>query len=85
MHVRFSHFLKPKSIALIWGIGDYQTGLVNYGLEVDGKWQVLDYESKGDYASYELNDLELGPHELIVTATDLAGNKRTETFNIVLK
>tara|TARA_R110000737_G_scaffold222262_1_gene237535 strand:+ start:17642 stop:19327 length:1686 start_codon:yes stop_codon:yes gene_type:complete len=76
---------KSKTKRLIWGIGDYQTGLVNYGLEVDGKWQVLDYESKGDYASYELNDLELGPHELIVTATDLAGNKRTETFNIVLK
>lgn len=76
---------KSKTKRLVWGIGDYQTGLVNYGLEIDGKWQVLDYESKGDYAYFEIYDLELGPHEFVVTATDLVGNKRKETFNIVLK
>jgi hypothetical protein len=76
---------KSKTKRLVWGIGDYQTGLVNYELIIDGKWQVLDYESKGDYAFFEIDELEIGPHELIVTATDLVGNKRTETFHIILK
>jgi hypothetical protein len=76
---------KSKTKHLVWGVRDSQTSLVNYGLEIDGKWHVLDYESKGDYAFFEINDLELGSHELIVTAIDLVGNKRTETFNILLK
>ncbi|MFA7273235.1 MAG: M23 family metallopeptidase [Crocinitomicaceae bacterium] len=76
---------KNKTTRLVWKMGDYQTGLANYGIEIDGKWQVLDYESKGDFAFYEISNLDVGIHELVVLAIDYAGNKNEWKQTVEIK
>ena len=74
-----------KTTRLVWKMGDYRSGLMNYGLWIDGKWYVLDYESKGDYAFFELKDIALGTHEMMISAKDFCGNETSEKFTILLE
>lgn len=76
---------KSKTKRMVWNIGDYQSGLANYGIVIDGVWHVLDYDSKGDFGFIEINDLTIGVHDLIVVATDFSGNKREEKFIVEIK
>ena len=73
-----------KSSQLVWKMGDYRSGLMNYGLWIDGEWRVLDYESKGDYAFFELKDTTPGRHEMKIVAKDYCGNETTEVFVVVI-
>lgn len=74
-----------KSNRMVWKMGDYRSGLMNYGLWVDGEWRVLDYESKGDYAFFELKYTTPGPHEMVIFATDFCGNTTTKTFSVTIE
>jgi len=76
---------KSRTSRLVWGLGDYQTGLANYGLKINGKWFPLVYESKGDYAYFDIEELAAGFYEIILLAIDCAGNKKEEKFFIELK
>jgi len=76
---------KSKTNRLVWGLNDYQTGLSNYGLQINGKWFPLVYESKGDYAYFETAELTPGRYEIILIAIDFAGNKSEERFFIEIK
>jgi Peptidase family M23 len=73
-----------KTSRLVWKMGDYRSGLMNYGLWIDGVWRVLDYESKGDFAFFELKDTTPGPHELKIEASDFCGNTTTKYFSITI-
>lgn len=73
-----------KSSRLVWRMGDYSSGLMNYGLWVDGKWQVLDYESKGNFAFFELRYTTPGKHEMKIVAKDFCGNETTKTFSVTV-
>ena len=76
---------KSKTSRLIWGLGDYQTGLANYGLLINGKWFPLTYESKENYAYFEIGDLTPGIYLLKIIAKDFSGNQREENYNIEIR
>jgi murein DD-endopeptidase MepM/ murein hydrolase activator NlpD len=73
-----------KTTRLVWKMGDYGSGLMNYGLWIDGIWHVLDYESKGDYAFFELKDTTPGMHEMKIVARDFCGNETIETYTVTI-
>ncbi len=73
-----------RTSRLVWKMGDYGSGLMNYGLWVDGEWQVLDYESKGDYAFFELKYTTPGKHEMKIIAKDFCGNKTVKVFTVTI-
>ncbi len=74
-----------KTTRLVWKMGDYKSGLMNYGLWINDIWHVLDYESKGDYAFFELKDIAPGKYNLRVVALDFCGNESTEEYTIQLE
>ncbi len=76
---------KSKTKRLVWGLGDYQTGLSNYSLQINGQWYPLTYETKGDYAYFEIDELNPGIYNLNITATDFAGNKSEENYTVEIK
>ncbi len=74
-----------KTSRLVWKMGDYRSGLMNYGLWIDDEWRVLDYESKGDFAFFELKDTAPGMYEMKIVATDFCGNKTMESFVVKIE
>jgi hypothetical protein len=59
-----------------WSVSENQTDLIDYDLYIDGKWVVLEYESKGDYLFYSKPKTLKGTHELVLKAKDSCGNIR---------
>lgn len=70
---------------LVWKMGDFGSGLMNYALWINGEWHVLDYESKGDYAFFETKDMSPGTYVMLVEARDFCGNETSETFEITIE
>jgi hypothetical protein len=70
---------------LTWKVKENQTELIDYDLFIDGKWQVLEYESKGDYVFFDRPKGMLGKHRLELIVVDSCGNKQVWTKEIFFK
>lgn len=79
----FSYSAINKS-ALTWTITDGQSGLADYDLFIDGKWQLLEYEYKNNSLTFAVPKDISGKKELIIIGKDGCGNetewKRTVDF-----
>lgn len=72
------NFLKTDTICkkkiLQWKITDSKTNIADYDLFIDGKWYLLEFESKGSYAFFRVPlDLK-DKHLLKIVAKDVCGN-----------
>lgn len=76
---------RKKTSQLIWRMYDGETGLKDYGVWVDGKWEVLEYESKGNYAFLSLAFLADGKHTIRVQAVDYKNNLTEKEYTIEIK
>lgn len=68
---------------LTWKVNESQTELVDYDLFIDGKWHILEYESKGDYLFFDRPPALIGKHKLEIRVIDSCGNKRFWVKEIV--
>ncbi len=62
------------STLLSWKIGDAHTAIADYDLFIDGKWYLLEYETKGSYLTFNRPADMLGLKELKMLVKDEAGN-----------
>jgi len=72
------NFLKTDNVikkkVLQWKIKDSNTSLTDYDLYIDDEWTLLEFESKGSYASYIIPNELKGKHLLKLIAKDSCGN-----------
>jgi hypothetical protein len=66
-----------------WKVNESQTELVDYDLFIDGKWYVLEYESKGDYVFFDKPKGFIGKHKVEIIVKDSCGNVRKWTNDLV--
>jgi hypothetical protein len=71
-----SSTISIKLNRLSWKTEEYQTDLVDYDLFIDGKWYLLEYESKGDYLFFNKPKTMSGTHKLEIIVKDSCGNQR---------
>lgn len=63
-----------SSKKMTWKIGDSQTGIADYDLFIDGKWYLIEYESKGSYVTFNRPDGIKGSKEVKLVVIDEVGN-----------
>lgn len=63
-----------KKSYITWKINDSKTILKDFDLFVDDNWEIMDYESKGNYATFKLLHLTKGKHYFKLIAKDACGN-----------
>ncbi|NVK65547.1 MAG: M23 family metallopeptidase [Flavobacteriales bacterium] len=63
-----------SSKKLQWRIGDAHTGIADYDLFIDGKWYLIEYESKGSYVTFNRPDEVKGKKEVKLIVKDEVGN-----------
>jgi murein DD-endopeptidase MepM/ murein hydrolase activator NlpD len=61
---------------LSWKVLENQTALIDYDLFIDGKWFLLEFESKGTYLFFDRPKNFTGKHFLELKAKDSCGNVR---------
>lgn len=66
-----------------WKVYESQTELVDYDLFIDGKWYLLEYESKGDYVFFDKPKGFIGKHKVEIIVKDSCGNVRKWTSDLV--
>lgn len=72
-----------KSSTLKFILSDIQTGIAEYNLFLDGKWTIMEYESKGDVLFFTRpTDLTIGVHHMMITAKDGCGNELIYETNL---
>lgn len=67
-----------KNSSIIVSIADNLSGIKSYRGEIDGKWVLMEYESKKAHLVHEFDNLPSGNHIFKLTVTDDVGNS-TET------
>ncbi len=67
-----TNFLSSKR--LVWNISDYDSGIDDYDLFVDGQWYVVEYEYKGKTLTFDIPSDLKGNKELILVVKDKCGN-----------
>jgi hypothetical protein len=71
---------KGSSVAgktkLTWKVSEYQTNIEDYDLYIDGKWHVLEYETKGDVFIFTKPSNLKGTHKVELIVRDTCGNER---------
>ena len=65
-----------SSKKMTWKIGDSQTGIDDYDLFIDGKWYMIEYESKGSYVTFNRPEGLKGSKEVKMIVVDKVGNKK---------
>lgn len=77
-----SYIITGNTISLT--IKEGETSIADYDLFIDGKWHLMEYESKGDFLIYQRPEGLTGAHEIKIIASDTCGNevvyKRTLIF-----
>lgn len=61
--------------SLTWTINDAHTGIADYDLFIDGKWYLIEYESKGSYVTFSRPDDVKGSKEVKLVVKDEVGNE----------
>lgn len=59
---------------LTWTISDAHTGILDYDLFIDGKWYLVEYETKGSFVTFSRPVDLIGPKELKLVVKDQVGN-----------
>lgn len=67
---------------LIWKVSEYQTDVDGYDLYVDGKWNILEYETKGDILIFNKPKELTGTHTVDLIVRDSCGNSRKWSSSI---
>lgn len=62
------------STKLTWKVADTHTTIKDYDLFIDGKWYLLEYETKGSFLTFDRPLELLGAKEIKVIVKDEAGN-----------
>jgi hypothetical protein len=70
---------------LLWNAFDSDTEISDYDLYIDGKWVVLEYESKADLMFTVLPKGLKGQHEIEIHVVDLVGNDHEIKTTIEIK
>ena len=56
-----------------WRIADSQTGIADYDLFIDGKWELLEYDYKSNMVTFDCSAIK-GEKEIKVIVVDEVGN-----------
>ena len=71
---------------MIWKISDKHSGIADYDLFIDGKWYLLEYETKGGpHVTYTRNSNLVGEKEVTLRLTDNCGNVKEWKKTILFK
>ena len=73
LNFNVSEAIKGKN-RYTWSVNENQTELLDYDLFIDGKWSVLEYESKGDYLFFDKPKGFNGKHNVEIIVKDSCGN-----------
>ncbi len=65
-----------SSKKMTWKIGDAHTGIADYDLFIDGKWYLIEYESKGSFVTFYRPDDVKGKKEVKLIVEDKVGNTK---------
>ncbi|PHR37188.1 MAG: hypothetical protein COA38_00425 [Fluviicola sp.] len=65
-----------SSKKMTWKIGDAHTGIADYDLFIDGKWYLIEYESKGSFVTFNRPSGIKGSKEVKLVVVDKVGNKK---------
>lgn len=68
-----SYVVTGKTITLT--VKESETSIGDYDLFIDGKWHLMEYESKGDFLIYQRPEGLTGAHEIKIIASDTCGNE----------
>jgi hypothetical protein len=83
---KFKILSTPQAIKrLAWTVGDDKSRLAYYALFMNGRYHLLEYESKNNELFADISKLETGSYECRVLARDGVGNEREILYTIVLK
>ena len=73
------NFLKTDTILkkklIQWKLSESKTSIIDYDLFIDGKWYLLEFESKGSYAFFRIPFDLIGKHAFKVIVKDACGNE----------
>lgn len=61
---------------LTWKVSEYQTDIEAYDIYIDGKWNILEYETKGDVLIFTKPKDLVGTHKIELIVRDTCGNSR---------
>jgi hypothetical protein len=64
-----------KKKLLTWKITESKTAIADYDLFIDGKWYLLEFESKGSYAYFHVPPALKDKHSLKIITKDVCGNE----------
>lgn len=70
---------------LLWKVNERETNLADYDLFIDGKWYVLEYETKGDLLIFDRPEGFTGTKLVRVEVVDDHGNKNQWEQEITFK
>lgn len=65
-----------SSKSLTWTINDAHTGIADYDLFIDGKWYLIEYESKGSFVTFTRPADLKGSKEVKLVVKDEVGNEK---------
>ncbi len=73
------NFLKTDTILkkkiIQWKLSESKTNISDYDIFIDGKWCLLEFESKGSYAFFRVTPDLIGKHTLKIIVKDVCGNE----------
>jgi hypothetical protein len=72
--------IETEDVQVEWSATDSESGVVRYEVAVDGGA----FENYGTMTSAELKNLENGPHDVVVRATDGVGNQKDVTIGFTV-
>lgn len=70
---------------LRWKVNEKETDLEDYDLFVDGKWFVLEYETKGDYLEFVVPEKFSGEHAFEIIVKDSQQNSAKWFSNLIIQ
>ena len=73
--------IETEDVQVEWSATDGESGVVRYEVAVDGG----EFENYGTMTSAELKNLENGPHDVVVRATDGVGNQKEVTIGFTVE
>lgn len=59
---------------MMWRVSEKETNLADYDIFIDGKWYVLEYETKGSLLIFDVPESFEGTKEILVRVSDDHGN-----------
>lgn len=84
--VRSTNFVNGGAVTgktlLTWTVSDDLSGVAEYAVYVNGKYQVLEFEPKRDQLFTSITELGVGIHQVKLVVKDGVGNETVEQYEI---